>query len=162
VAIVVSDTSPLRALQVLSLVQLLEDMYREVIIPPQVAAELARPQRRFAAFDLHKWPFIRVERSQNIGLLAQIQTRQLDPGETEALALALEKSAVLLLIDERLGRRVATEMGLHPVGTLGILLQAKQQGLVAAIRPLINQLQVQIDFRLSPALTAEVLRIAGE
>jgi predicted nucleic acid-binding protein len=67
-----------------------------------------------------------------------------------------------ILIDEARGRRAAVSLGLHPIGVLGVLLQAKRRGLVPRLGPLLDQLQMTIAFRLSPDLRAEALRLAGE
>jgi len=160
--IVISDTSPLRALQHLDLVVILRKLYDRVYIPDVVAVELNRAQRRFPGLDLSAFPFLVIETAQDQKRLAELQRKRLDAGEVQAILLALEKSAGLILIDERMGRRVATEMGLHAVGVLGVLLQAKQQALISAIGPHIIRLQKEIDFHLSPALIREVLRIAQE
>ena len=92
---------------------------------------------------------------------AELETR-LDAGEAAAIALAVEKAASIILIDERKGRRIAAEYGMRPVGVLGVLVQAKNRALIPAVRPLIDQLQKGIDFHLSPQLIAEVLRAAHE
>ena len=76
--------------------------------------------------------------------------------------LALELGADELLIDERLGRREATRLGLSITGLLGVLLVAKRRGLVVAIRPVMNDLINQAGFRVSNQLYAEVLLAANE
>lgn len=86
----------------------------------------------------------------------------LDIGEAEGIALALELEADLLLIDERLGRMTAKYFDLEILGLLGILVQAKQEGLINEIRPLLDQLRFEIGFRISKQLYREVLRLAQE
>ncbi len=86
----------------------------------------------------------------------------MDRGEAEAIALAEELGANILLIDERAGRQVAQERGLTVVGTLSILLSAKQHGLCAQIRPLLDRLQNEIWFFVSKDLRATVLDKAQE
>jgi len=76
--------------------------------------------------------------------------------------LALEIKADLLLMDERRGRAFAQELGLNVVGLLGILLQAKNQNLIAAVKPLIDRLIQEADFRVSPQLYRSILQIADE
>ena len=82
----------------------------------------------------------------------------LDPGEAEAIALAIERAPSLLLIDEREGRQVARTLGVPLTGTLGILLRAKGLGHTPAIKPLLTELIEQHHFRLHPSL---VLSAAG-
>lgn len=88
--------------------------------------------------------------------------QDLDLGESEALALAIELTADLLLIDEVAGRARSKEIGLESIGVLGVLLEAKRAGLLDSISPLLDQLQWQHRFHLSERVRSEVLRRAGE
>ena len=85
----------------------------------------------------------------------------LDAGEAAALSLAQTIGARLILLDERKARRIAARIGLQVAGTLAVLLRAKQQGLIAAIRPYITQMQSQ-GRRLHPDLITHLLEEAGE
>jgi uncharacterized protein len=85
----------------------------------------------------------------------------LDAGEAAALSLAQTIGARLILLDERKARRIAARRGLQVAGTLAVLLRAKQQGLIAAIRPSITQMQSQ-GRRFHPDLIARLLEDAGE
>ena len=85
----------------------------------------------------------------------------LDVGEAAVLSLAQTLGARLILLDERKARRIATRLGLQVAGTLAVLLRAKQQGLIAAIRPYITQMQSQ-GRRFHPDLIAHLLDEAGE
>jgi len=79
-----------------------------------------------------------------------------------AIALALEVQADELLIDERLGRRQAIRLGLSITGLLGILLVAKHRQFIVEVRPIIDCLIEEANFRVSEALYAEILATAGE
>lgn len=68
----------------------------------------------------------------------QALTRELDSGEVEVLVLAIESQADQILMDERLGRLMASRMDLSCIGILGILVEAKSQGLVAKVKPLLD------------------------
>ncbi|WP_437661581.1 DUF3368 domain-containing protein [Sorangium sp. So ce1182] len=85
----------------------------------------------------------------------------LDAGEREVLALAAGRSASLLLLDDGHARRYAKMLGLTFTGTLGILLRAKQRGLLDRVSPCLDQLHA-LGFRIAPALRASVLQLAGE
>ena len=92
---------------------------------------------------------------------AELLLTDLDRGEAEVIALAQELNADLVIIDERLARRHAKRLGLNLTGTLGVLLKAKRQGLLPAIKPLIDQLR-HGGIWLSDALVAEALKLAEE
>jgi predicted nucleic acid-binding protein len=85
---------------------------------------------------------------------------QLDEGELSALSLALHRGAAVL-IDELRGRTVAAQLGLNVVGTLGLLLMARERGLVGSLRPMVELLQGSGYF-LSRRLVNQVLANEGE
>ncbi|HLL73696.1 MAG TPA: DUF3368 domain-containing protein [Pyrinomonadaceae bacterium] len=84
----------------------------------------------------------------------------LDEGEAEAIALASEQGHTIVLDDSQ-ARAAARNLGLKVVGTIGILLKAKRGGVIPAIRPVIEALELN-GFYLSDALREEALRLAGE
>jgi uncharacterized protein len=86
----------------------------------------------------------------------------LDPGEAEAIALAIEQQADLLVIDERKGREVAKRHQLPIIGLLGILTIAKRRGLIPAVKPLVDRLVEEADFYVSEKLLATVLASVQE
>ena len=94
-------------------------------------------------------------------LAVQLLREQLDAGESEAVVLAKELSADLVLLDERAATRTARALGLTAIGTLGVLLAATQTGQVDAIKPLMEQLR-KVDFYMSTDLYHEWLKTAGE
>lgn len=160
-AVVVSDTSPIPALAHLQCVKLLEDLYREVLVPPAVVQELIYPRPLLPSVDVTRFPFVKVHMPNDQSRVHQL-LQSLDLGESEALVLALEVQAAAILVDEKLGRRLASKWGLRPVGTLGVLLEAKRAGLLPLIKLLIDQLQQTLNFFVSPQLKAHVLKLAGE
>jgi uncharacterized protein len=160
-AVLISDTSPIHALGHLGLLALLRDLFGQVVIPPAVQQELMRPPPRLLAIDVSQLAFVQIQAPQNHAQVQQL-LQTLDPGESEALVLAVELQVSTLLIDEMDGRAVATQLGLVPLGTLGVLLRAKQRGLINAVRPLMDRLENEIQFFISPQLRADVLRLAGE
>jgi len=158
--IVVSDTSPIRALEFLGLLPILNDLFDRVLIPPAVRDELNSPLPRFDAVNLSNYDFIEVQAPQDRNQVEQL-LRTLDRGEAEALALALETGSRLILMDERRGRATAAQHGVVALGALGVLLRAKVRGRIPAIRPLIEKLD-ELEFFMSEELMANVLRLAGE
>jgi len=85
----------------------------------------------------------------------------LGPGETAVLALALESTNAIVILDDALARQVAAMLSIPFRGTLGVLRDAKQAGLVSAITPLLDQLQ-GLGFRLSSHTREVILDLAGE
>lgn len=156
--IVVSDTSPIRALANLRQLGLLAGLFGKVVVPSAVARELLDPSRGMAAIDVSQMAFVEVRQAKTI----VAATAGLDAGEAEAISLALELDVRTVLIDELLGRGVAVSCGLVVTGTLGILLQAKRRGLVPLVKPLVDDLRRDWQFFISEQVRTEVLRLAGE
>jgi predicted nucleic acid-binding protein len=161
VRIVVSDTSPIRALAHLELVDLLDALYGEVFIPPAVVFELERRTQRFAPFYVRLYPFLKIVAPTDNGQVSELLAI-LDPGEAESIVLAEEIRADQLLMDELKGRAEAVRRGLKPMGVLGVLLRAKEQAILTAVIPLLEQLEQAINFFVSPALRAEIRRQSTE
>ncbi len=151
--IVVSDTSPLTALLEIGRGHLLAELFGRVVIPPAVQTELLREHPA-----LPDW--IEVEVPGPIP--PRITDARLDAGETQALALALKIHADTILMDERLGRRVAEALGLRPTGVLGCLVLAKREGFIRTVAPVIAELQSIAGCWFDNALLAAVLHAAGE
>ena len=162
--IIISDTSPLSSLALVGYLSILKDIYTNVIIPQAVANELANLTEediRIKASLSLEW--IQVQQATNLELVACLRNEyNLDLGEAEAIALALELKADELLIDERLGRREAVRLGLSITGILGVLLIAKNRGLIAKVKPIMESLISQANFRISHQLYEEVLQTANE
>jgi uncharacterized protein len=161
VTLVVSDTSPVRALNHLGLLNVLEQLYGGVFIPTAVADELEFPAHDFVAIEISKNSTFHIRDVIDRERLREIRTT-IDAGEAEAIALALEINADFLLIDELAGRTVAEEMGLRYIGVLGVLLRAKNFRLIDSVCPLMDKLQYQLNFFISPTLYEQVRRLAGE
>jgi predicted nucleic acid-binding protein len=159
--IVVSDTSPLIALHAIGRLDLLEALYREVFVPDAVRREYLREDATDPESQERERRWL-IERKLPNAQAADILKTQLGAGEAEAIALSLGASADLLLMDERRGRRTAERLGIRCLGTAGVLLQAKQRGLLAALRPELEALTSQAAFWLSEPVQREILAMAGE
>ncbi len=157
--IVISNTTPIIALALVQQLDLLQALYEEVWIPPAVAAELRAGGARAGAAELATASYIRtvaLDDPRRADLLSD-----LDRGEAEVIALAQERQADLVLIDERLGRRHARRLGLPITGVLGLLLKAKELGHLDAVRPGLERMQ-RGGIRLSADLVQQALVLAGE
>ena len=149
---VVSNASPLIGLERIGQLSLLPQIFSSVVIPTAVADEV------FATARVPDW--IEVNALQQV-ISAQVLQYALGRGESEAISLAVEVGARLLIIDDRPARRLAQALHLPVIGTLRILLLAKSSGLVQVVRPSLDAL-VHHGFRISPGLYKQVLNDAGE
>ena len=148
----VSNASPLIALNQLGLLDALAPLFAHLIIPPAVAREIAPSVTRP--------PWI-AQRSLARPVAPRLVQAGLGPGETEAISLALELGTYAIALDERSARRLAASLGLPIVGTIGLLLAAKDHGLIPALRPAVEVL-VGLGFYVAPRVIAEALADAGE
>jgi predicted nucleic acid-binding protein len=155
--IVVSDTSPPNYLIRLGHVDVLRQLYTEVVIPTAVHRELLHDR---APLPVHAWaaslpPWVRVQ-----------PVRHLDPtldpllgvGEREAISLAVDRGASILLIDDGPGRHAARIRHLEIAGTLGVLVKAAREGLLSFPEELRRLKQIQ--FRCTPEVEREMLRLS--
>lgn len=160
--IVISDASPLIALASVRQLDLLRALYGKVMVPPVVYDEItAAYPADPGAEDVRNAEWIEVRLADNHRLIEALSL-ELDAGEAEAIGLALELNADLLLIDERRGRIVATRLGCRVVGVLGILIEAKAAGILPLVRPILDALMTEAGFWISPMLRETVLASAGE
>jgi len=155
--IVVSDSSPLVALIDIDQVSLLPRLYERVLVPEAVWREtFVQGEGRPGREEVARAPWL--ERRSVVDTLAVRALQEgLDAGESEAIALAVEAKADLLLMDERLGRRTAQHMGLKVAGVIGVLVDAKHKGMVPAIRPQLDALRDRAGFRVSDELYRRVI-----
>ena len=152
--IVVSDTSPITTLIQIGKVDLLHKLYGEVLIPEAVRDELFMSHQSLPKFFLF---LPATDRKAVTRLLAE-----LDPGEAEAIVLAKERHADVLLIDEIEGRNVAAREGLHFVGLLGVLGQAKLNGFIPSVRDVLREIENETTFFISQEMKNLALKLAGE
>lgn len=159
---IVSNTSPIINLACIGRLDLLPALFGEIVIPQAVFHEVAvAVPNAPGASEVRAAAWIRRHPVSNTALVASLRL-ELDPGEAEAIACALETNATLLLIDERRGRTVAQRLNLSTTGLLGVLLLAQKRGLVSAIRPCLDDLRHLAGFWLGDALYRRVIDEAGE
>lgn len=135
-----------------------------VWIPDAVAKELAAhpdPEARDAIQNAVRERWIRTDTPQDSHLL-RVLLSQLHRGEAEAISLATDMKADIVLIDEQEARQFASRTGLAVTGVLGILLRAKRDGHIAKLKPEIDLLRLKAHFFVAASLEAKVLSAAGE
>ena len=152
--IVVSDTSPVTSLLTIGLIEILERLYSHVLIPEAVCRELIVEHRSLPEF-------IRVQRIRDSRHRDELQ-RVLDKGEAEAIVLAKEQHADLLLIDEKKGRGIAEAEGIPIVGLMGVVVAAAKAGLLRSGMDVVVRLERLAGFRISDALREQIKKELGE
>jgi predicted nucleic acid-binding protein len=160
--IVVSDTSPILNLARIGRLELLPLLYHQVLIPSAVYEELMASRRDLPpAIDLasQRWLIVAIPNDQK---RVEELRENLDPGEAEAIVLAIERRANVLLVDERRARRTATAAGLTVIGLLGVVASAKRTGLIDLAKPVLDELIQIARFWVGPDLYAEILAELGE
>jgi uncharacterized protein len=160
--IIVSDTSPINNLAAINQLNLLRQLYSTVIIPAAVYRELTDPNFPVAgATEVQTLDWIQTRQITNLAMLETL-SQDFDPGEAEAIILALEIEADQVLIDERRGRLIAERLKLNYTGILGILIEAKRRGLILSVKPLLDALINQAGFWVAQPVYNRVLRLADE
>jgi predicted nucleic acid-binding protein len=160
--IVVSDTSPLSCLIKTKNLFLLERLFGEIIVPPAVyreTLELKSFKIDLSEFESASW--IKKYSPQNLDKLKD-KLSSLDEGEAEAIALAIELKANLILIDERGGFNKARELGLAATGLLGVVLFAKEKGIITSGKQLIDQFISEGGMWVGPNLYKQVIQSLNE
>lgn len=133
---IIGDSSVLIALSIIQQLELLPKLYHRVVIPPMVWEEITIHGAGLpGALAISQFDWLIIEKTTQ-ALLKPLSIL-LDPGEAEAIALAMNIPESTVLLDDAQARRVAERFGVDRIGTLGILRRAKKAGLVDAIQPYI-------------------------
>jgi len=160
--IVVSNTSPIINLAMVGRLDLLHQLYDKIIIPQAVYNEivvLGSGQPGSKEIQNEKWFEVRAIKNTNLANALKIE---LDEGEAEAIALAVELKAGLLLLDEKLGRKAASRFGIDFIGLLGMIVDAKQRDIIPEGKTIIDNLIQQAGFWIQERLYHEILQTLGE
>jgi predicted nucleic acid-binding protein len=144
---VVADSTCLIGLERIGRLDLLPALFDPILMPPEVAREFGSPL-----------PWLQTEPLTS-NLLVAVLRLLVDAGEAEAIALASEKG-YRLISDDKQARAVAKRLGVTMIGTVGILVRAKQEGVIPEIKPILDDLEAN-SFFISAALRAEALRLTG-
>ena len=156
----ICDTSPLQYLHQIKHLDVLPSLATRVLVPPAVVDELQEGMRLGLDLpDVNTLDWVEVLRPAGASALPLVT--DLGPGESEALALALEYREAVIVLDDRVARNVARTLGLKMTGTLSLLLDAKRAGRIERVTPLLNELE-SLGFRLADHTRAAVMKLAGE
>lgn len=156
---VVSITTPIISLLKIDKLHLLMEIYQEIIIPIAVFNEIEKGKNKDYYTDITQIEWIHILDVQDKKALNYFL--DLDRGEAEAIVLANEISADLIIIDELMGRHFASKSNLKITGTLGVLLKAKSMGLIEAVLPLVKELKEK-EIWFSNSLIEQISGLVGE
>ena len=162
--LVVSNTSPIMNLAAVGELSLLHQQFGEVVIPTAVLDELRLDSGYSGVNEIRSaldsgWLRQAQLSDDNI---AKMLRRELDDGESEAIALALQLKVETILMDERDGRAIAKSMGLVPIGVIGVLVRAKQNGTIDSVGEILNRLKTEAGFYITDQLFNSILSQIGE
>lgn len=146
---IVSDASCLILFHKIGELDLLQRVYGQIIITETVSQEFRRP--------VPDWISVQHPKTN----LHQGLISFLDAGEATSIALALELSGALLIIDESKGRKAAKELGVQITGSLGTIIVAKEKGIIQSVKPIIEKIK-KTNFRISDDLLKKILHLVNE
>ena len=161
--VVIANTTPLINFAQIGRLELLRQLFGEVVIPPAIVDELSDKQRLFPLVaDVVSASLTRVEVPANVAVVTTL-TQNIHLGEAEHSALALEQSGnVLVILDDLAARQAARHHQLLFTGTIGCLTLAKNRGLIAEIAPLLDDLRRLARFWQTDDLVQSILTTCGE
>lgn len=159
--VIVSDTSCIGYLIQVNLLNLLQIIYGEIIIPDAVNEEIFQLENRgYNLTEFKNADWIKIRNTNNLSNVNDYKYI-LDKGELEAISLAIELKADLLIIDEKLGRIVATNIGFDITGLVGILITAKNKNLIISIKEVLDKV-ILLGCRISKNLYNIALNSCNE
>jgi len=148
--IIISDTSCLILLSNIGELDLLQKLYNHIVTTIEIANEFAEP--------LPDWIAIKASTNRHY---QQILELQIDKGEASAIALAIDYTDCMLIVDDYKARRMATNLGIKITGTIGVIIKAKLKGIIPSIKPFFEKIK-NTDFRLSEEIIRQAYLEAGE
>ncbi|MEM6262375.1 MAG: DUF3368 domain-containing protein [Bacteroidota bacterium] len=155
--IIISDTSPLTGLLIIGRLSILKEVYEKVIIPQAVLEELLVLETfGYDLSEVHESSWIKISTPSNLALIKELE-EELDAGESAAIALAIETNADHLVIDEKKGRRIADQYGIKVIGLTGVLIEAKHLGIIDAVKPILDKLRQEANFRISDSFYRTII-----
>jgi predicted nucleic acid-binding protein len=148
--IIISDTSCLIILDKIDELELLGKVGRKIYVTPIILKEFGK--------SLPEWISVLSPKNSHY---QQILKMDLDDGEASAIALSLDFGSAVLMLDELKGRKIAEKLNLRYSGTFGLILKAKQLGLISSVKPILDKIK-STNFRFNEKLFETVLEQAGE
>lgn len=147
--VIIADTSCLIIYDRINKLEILQNTFEGLIVTKEVAEEYG---------ELPDWIKIREleDEAQYLKL-----TKDLGKGEASSIALALEIKNSLLILDEKKGRKIAEELGVEIIGSLGVLIKAKDKGIIKSVKEVLVLIE-KTDFRISEVIKKKLLHEAGE
>jgi len=159
---VVSNSSILISLSSIKKLSLLKKEFAKIYIPEAVWKEVVEEGKgQIGAEEVEKSNWIRTVKVKDQNLVSALN-ESLDLGESEAIALALQLSGDIILLDEKEARMMAAKYGLKPLGTIGILILAKKKKRINSLKIELDKLINESGFRISPEIYKKVLEEVGE
>ena len=156
---IVSNTGPLIALSAVGEMSLLQRIYGEVWVSTDVRDEIAAGPKLKSEEDLTTVSWLRIEAASTED---DLLSRMLDKGEASAIRLARQIGADMILIDERKGRKIAADIyGLRVIGTAGVLVHAKNLGLISSVTQTIRRMK-EVGYWIDEAVLRTAAEKAGE
>ena len=143
--LIIADTSVLIVLSKINRLHILKEIFNSITITPEIHHEFGE--------ELPDWIVIKGINDDKRKRILQLD---LDDGEASAIALGLENDDSLLLIDERKGRKIASDLGMKIIGTLGVLIKAKELRIIESLTEEINKLK-KVDFWISEKITKNII-----
>ena len=148
--IIISDTSCFIILTKIGELNLLQKVYGQITTTIEIASEFGEI--------LPEWVEVVSVKEKDKQRLLEMQ---IDKGESSAIALALEHTDSLLILDDIKARKIASQLGLSYTGTFGIIIKAKLQGIIPSVMPYLDKIK-QTDFRISDEVLEQILKEAKE
>ena len=147
--VIIADTSCLIVYHKVGKFEILQETFSDLIVTKEVAEEFG---------ELPDWVEIKevADKGQYLKL-----AEYLGKGEASSIALALEFDNSLLIIDEKKGRKVAGDLRIEIIGSLGVLIKAKEKGVIKSLREILILID-KTDFRISQSIREKVLKESGE
>lgn len=147
---IIAVSSCLILLSKINELNILQLLFGEIIITKEIQQEFNKP--------LPDWVIIRSADDERV---QKILESSLDKGESSAIALAVELENSLLILDDKKARNMAAQLHLDYTGTVGIIIDAKQNGYITSVKEVLHKIH-QTDFRLSIDLENILLKLSGE